>query len=63
MRFLCGVAGADKVVLGSDHPFPVGDPKPTQIVDETPLTVGERQAILGVTAARIFHIDCGCGIG
>ena len=63
LRFLCDVAGAEKVVLGSDYPFPIGDPKPTQIVDETPLTVGERQAILGATAARIFHIDCDCGIG
>jgi aminocarboxymuconate-semialdehyde decarboxylase len=63
LRFLCDVAGADKVVLGSDYPFPIGDPKPIQIVDETPLTVVERQAILSETAARIFHIDCGCGIG
>jgi aminocarboxymuconate-semialdehyde decarboxylase len=62
LRFLCDVAGADKVVLGSDYPFPIGDPQPTQIVDETPLTVVERQAILGATAARIFHIDCDCGI-
>jgi len=60
LRFLCDVAGADRVVLGSDYPFPIGDPEPARVVDETPLTEAERRAILGETAARIFHIDCGC---
>jgi aminocarboxymuconate-semialdehyde decarboxylase len=60
LRFLCDVAGSDRVVLGSDYPFPIGDPEPARIVDETPLTEAERRAILGETAARIFHIDCGC---
>lgn len=60
LRFLCDVAGADRVVLGSDYPFPIGDPEPTRVVEETPLTKAERRDILGETAARIFHIDCGC---
>jgi len=60
LRFLCDVAGADRVVLGSDYPFPIGDPEPTRVVDDTPLTEAERHAILGETAARIFHIDCSC---
>ena len=60
LRFLCDVAGADRVVLGSDHPFPIGDPAPTRVVEETPLTEAERRAILGETAARIFHINCSC---
>ena len=60
LRFLCDVAGSDRVVLGSDYPFPIGDPEPARVVDETPLTAAERHAILGETAARIFHIDCGC---
>ena len=60
LRFLCDVAGADKVVLGSDYPFAIGDPEPRRIIDETSLTEVERRAILGETAARIFHIDCGC---
>lgn len=60
LRFLCDVAGSDKVVLGSDYPFPIGDPEPARVVEDTPLTESERRAILGETAARIFHIDCGC---
>ena len=61
LRFLCDVAGSDRVLLGSDYPFPIGDPEPARVVDETSLTQAERRAILGETAARIFHIDCGCG--
>ena len=60
LRFLCDVAGADRVVLGSDYPFPIGDPEPARVVDDTPLTEAELRAILGETAARIFHIDCSC---
>lgn len=57
LRFLCDVAGADKVMLGSDHPFPIGDAVPLRVVDETPLSVAERQGILGETAARLFHVS------
>jgi aminocarboxymuconate-semialdehyde decarboxylase len=63
LRFLCDVAGADKVVLGSDFPFGIGDPDPCGIVAATALTEAERSAILGGNAARIFHIECGCGAG
>ncbi len=60
LRFLCDVAGADKIVLGSDYPFGIGDPDPCGVVDRTQLTAAEREAILGGNAARIFHIDCSC---
>ncbi len=60
LRFLCDVAGADRVMLGSDYPFPIGDLDPVRIVEETPLTAGERRAILGQTAARVFAVDCAC---
>lgn len=63
LRFLCDVAGADKVMLGSDYPFGIGDPEPVSVVDRTPLTAAERAAILGGNAARVFKIDCGCGAG
>ncbi|HLY44500.1 MAG TPA: amidohydrolase family protein [Stellaceae bacterium] len=61
LRFLCDVTGADKVMLGSDYPFGIGDPDPTAVVDATPLTAAEREAVLGGNAARIFHVSCDCG--
>jgi aminocarboxymuconate-semialdehyde decarboxylase len=63
LRFLCDVAGADKIMLGSDFPFGIGDPDPCAVVDATPLTATERGAILGGNAARIFHVECACGAG
>jgi aminocarboxymuconate-semialdehyde decarboxylase len=61
LRFLCDVVGADRVMLGSDYPFGIGDPDPCAVVEATPLTVAERCAIVGDTAARIFHVECDCG--
>jgi aminocarboxymuconate-semialdehyde decarboxylase len=63
LRFLCDTVGADKIMLGSDYPFGIGDPDPRRVVEATSLTEAERQAILGATAARIFAIDCGCHDG
>ena len=61
LRFLCDVVGADKVMLGSDYPFGIGDPDPRRLIDATALTAAERDAILGGNAARVFHVECGCG--
>jgi aminocarboxymuconate-semialdehyde decarboxylase len=56
LRFLCDCAGAEKVMLGSDHPFPIGDDRPVKVVDDTPLTGAERRMILGDTAMRLFGL-------
>jgi aminocarboxymuconate-semialdehyde decarboxylase len=61
LRFLCDVVGADKVMLGSDYPFGIGDPDPCHVVDRTALNLVEREAILGGNAARVFSVSCGCG--
>ena len=60
LRFLCDCAGADKVVLGSDHPVPdrrrhAGARSSTR--RRSPLA--ERRAILGDTAARLFNVPAG----
>ena len=60
LQFLCDVAGAEKIMLGSDHPFPIGDPEPMRIVEETALSSAARESILGTTAARLFHVSCDC---
>jgi aminocarboxymuconate-semialdehyde decarboxylase len=58
VAFLCDVAGADKVVLGSDYPFPIGGLERWRIVDKTSQTEPERRAILGEPTP--VSIDCGC---
>lgn len=64
LRFLCEVAGADKVVLGSDYPFPIGDlEKPLDVVGEAGFDEATTRNILGNTAAKLFHIEGGCNCG
>jgi aminocarboxymuconate-semialdehyde decarboxylase len=60
LRFLAETAGWEKLVLGSDHPFPIGDSEPLRVIEEAGFSETERRAILGDTAARIFHLEGGC---
>jgi aminocarboxymuconate-semialdehyde decarboxylase len=56
LAYLVSVVGADRVLLGSDHPFWLGDPEPLRIVREAGLSAAAQAAILGDNAARIFHL-------
>ena len=54
---LVDMVGADRVMLGSDYPFDMGDPDPTAIVHACPgLDPAARSAILGGTAAALFRL-------
>ncbi len=56
LTYLVAVAGADRVLLGSDHPFWLGDPEPLRIVREAGLPKADEAAILGGNAARLFRL-------
>lgn len=56
LTYLVKVVGADRVLLGSDHPFWLGDPEPLRIVHNSGLSTDEQAAILGNNAARLFHL-------
>ncbi len=61
LRFLCETASPDRVMLGSDYPFPIGDPKPLRVVHECEFSQPVESAILGDTAQRLFRIgSCSC---
>jgi aminocarboxymuconate-semialdehyde decarboxylase len=57
LRFLCGCAGPERVMLGSDYPFPIGDPDPTRVVRDADLGEPATRRILGDTARELFGID------
>lgn len=54
LRFLADVVGADRIMMGSDMPFPIGDLEPLKIVDETGFTAAERASIKGDLAAWLL---------
>jgi aminocarboxymuconate-semialdehyde decarboxylase len=56
LRYLVQLVGHDRVMLGSDHPFWMGDPDPLRVVREAGLDPAIEAAILGENAAKIFHL-------
>ena len=57
LRYLVQLVGHDRVLLGSDHPFWMGDPDPLRVVREADLDPATRAAIFGENAARLFHLS------
>lgn len=57
-RHLINMAGADHVVIGTDHPFDMGPESPVGAVDAIPsLTASEREWICELTAKGLFGED------
>jgi aminocarboxymuconate-semialdehyde decarboxylase len=57
MRFLIELAGADRIMVGSDYNMDAGYPRPVEFVESIPgLTGEERDLILGANAARVFGL-------
>jgi aminocarboxymuconate-semialdehyde decarboxylase len=48
-------AGGDHVLLGTDHPFDMGDPHPVATVRAAGLGSGPERAVLGGTAMRLLE--------
>ena len=54
LRYLADIVGADRIMMGSDMPFPIGDLAPLKIVRETSFTGAERESINGGLAQKLF---------
>jgi aminocarboxymuconate-semialdehyde decarboxylase len=56
LEFLVAKAGAARVLLGSDYPFPIGDLSPRDVVESAELKPDDRARILGTTAAALLDV-------
>ncbi len=56
LRFVISMLGADRIMLGSDMPFPIGDMEPMKIVAEAGLSVEQAASVNGGLAARLFRL-------
>src|SRR5690242_19348748 len=56
LRFLADIIGADRIMMGSDMPFPIGDLTPLKIVQETSFSDAERASINGALVQKLFGL-------
>jgi len=56
LRLLVEVMGEDRVMLGSDSPFPLGELAVGKLVRESGMPAASQQKLLGGNAARFFGI-------
>jgi aminocarboxymuconate-semialdehyde decarboxylase len=59
LRYLVDLVGADRVVLGTDNPFDMGDPQPAATLDAAGLTLSDRQTITRSNAEALFRLKKG----
>lgn len=56
IRFVADLAGADKIVLGTDQPFTIGEDHPVEFLESCKFDASSQAAIAGKTAQRLFGI-------
>ena len=56
LRFLQGLVGTERILLGTDYPFPVDDPTPLQNIQEAGFSADEVADISGGNAQRLFKL-------
>jgi aminocarboxymuconate-semialdehyde decarboxylase len=56
LKFVIEMMGAERIMMGSDMPFPIGDTEPAKIVAAAGLTPAQTASITGGLAARLFKI-------
>jgi aminocarboxymuconate-semialdehyde decarboxylase len=57
LRYLTELVGSDRIVLGSDAPFDVGDPDPVRSVTSAGLGAAAERAVLEANPARLVGLE------
>jgi aminocarboxymuconate-semialdehyde decarboxylase len=56
LELLIRTVGVNRVMLGSDMPFPIGDPTPRNILDQIGLTIADRAKVETDVAKKLFGL-------
>ena len=56
LQFLIDSVGSDRVMLGSDMPFPIGDPAPLDVFDGLQISASQKQDMLCGVAKTLFGL-------
>jgi aminocarboxymuconate-semialdehyde decarboxylase len=62
LEYLARKAAPERIMLGSDMPFPIGDPQPRKVVEGASFSAAQKKSIFGGAAQRVFRVraDCWC---
>ena len=56
LKFVIEMCGTERLMMGSDMPFPIGDTEPMKIVAAAGLSAAQADSINGGLAAKLFRI-------
>lgn len=56
LQFVVRMLGTERLMLGSDMPFPIGDPEPARIVAAAGLSAEQAASVNGGLAAKLFRL-------
>lgn len=57
LKFVIEMMGTERMMMGSDMPFPIGETEPMKIVTDAGLSAAQTASINGGLAARLFGIQ------
>jgi aminocarboxymuconate-semialdehyde decarboxylase len=57
LKFVIEMMGTDRLMMGSDMPFPIGDTEPAKIVADANLSKAHTDSINGGLAAQLFRLQ------
>ncbi len=57
LRYLISLAGADRVALGTDYPFPLGELEPGALINSMPFDEKTKSLLLGGSALQWLGLD------
>lgn len=57
LRYLIDLVGSDKVALGTDYPFPLGELEPGKLIKETELDLKTKENLLHQSALNWLKLD------
>jgi aminocarboxymuconate-semialdehyde decarboxylase len=56
LQFLCAMVGSERLLLGTDYPFPVADPAPLRLYAQAGFADADIDAMAGKNAQRLFRL-------